>query len=419
MNILMMTNTYTPIVGGVERSISTFTENLRNKGHKVLIVAPEFEDMPQKEEGVVRVPAIQNFNGTDFSVNLPVPGILSKIMQSFNPDIVHSHHPFLMGDPALRLARQYEIPLIFTYHTMFEQYLHYLPVQNEKIKRFVVELSCGYANLVDTVIVPTKSIFDVLKNRNVKTPIEIIPTSIDINAFSNGNSRSFRKEHSIPDEAYVIGHVGRLEAEKNLSFLARSVSDFIKNNENSHCLIVGEGSLKDKIKDIFQKSDVAQRLHFTGILKDQDLIDSYHAMDVFAFSSHSETQGVVLIESLAAGTPVIAIDAPGARDVVCDSTNGRLVQENDESQFIDALSWHFGLEKEEKDRLRQNARNAAQDYSHDNCVKKLIAVYQKIKAREEQDQTEWRHIMNRIKTEWDLLKNVTEASENALLEKES
>jgi glycosyltransferase involved in cell wall biosynthesis len=417
MNILMMTNTYTPIVGGVEKSISTFSEQLRGKGHQVIIVAPEFDGMPDNEQNVIRLPAIEHFNGTDFSVNLPMPGLLKKLMQTFDPDIIHSHHPFLIGDLALRRARQYGIPLIFTYHTMFEQYVHYLPIQNEQIKKFVIELSCGYANLADKVIVPTESILKVLHERKVRTPIEVIPTSIDTQFLAKGNRNRIRQEYNIPKQSYLIGHVGRLEPEKNLIFLAKAVAGFMVKEEAAHFMVVGSGSLKEKIKQIFAEHDLLKKIHFTGIQKGQDLIDCYHAMDIFAFSSHSETQGVVLVEAMAAGIPIIAVDAPGARDIISDFENGRLISQDDESAFADSLLWHFNL-KYKRQKIKENAINTAQSYSHENCLKKLISLYKTAKAAPEKDPNTWQQMVSRLKVEWELLKNITEASESALISKD-
>ena len=134
-----MTNTYFPIVGGIEQSIYSFTEEFKNLGHEVLIVAPEFEGMPTEEPGVIRIPAFQKVNGTIFSINFPASELLTRYMKDFSPDIVHSHSPFFMGDFALRLSRQHAIPLVFTYHTMFEQYVYFLPAQNDGMKRFMVK----------------------------------------------------------------------------------------------------------------------------------------------------------------------------------------------------------------------------------------------------------------------------------------
>jgi glycosyltransferase involved in cell wall biosynthesis len=121
MNILMMTNTYFPIVGGLEQSVYSFSEELRSLGHEVLIVTPAFEGMPQEEPGVIRIPAFQKFSGTIFSVNFPVSGLLTRLMEEFSPDMVHSHCPFFMGDFALRLSRQHAIPLVFTNHARTAQ----------------------------------------------------------------------------------------------------------------------------------------------------------------------------------------------------------------------------------------------------------------------------------------------------------
>ena len=307
MKILMMTNTYTPIIGGVERSIQSLSEQFRRNRHEVMIVAPSFNGLPEKEEGVLRIPSLQHFNNTDFSVNLPVPGLLQKLMADFKPNIVHSHHPFLVGDIALRLSGQYRIPLVFTYHTMYEYYIHYLPIHNNFIKRFVIELSTGYANLANQVIVPSKSVKDILVERGVESPIEIIPTGIDIKNFSSGDGYSIRKRFNIPEDAFVIGYVGRFAPEKNLEFLSRAVVEFLKRDEQVHFLIVGQGPLEKIIKQIFCDQSLETRVHFTGALKDQPLFDSYHAMDIFAFASLSETQGVVLSEAFTAGIPVSLI----------------------------------------------------------------------------------------------------------------
>ena len=124
MNILMMTNTYLPHIGGVARSVEAFSRYYRQHGHKVLIIAPEFPQMPEDEVDVIRIPAIQRFNGSDFSVVLPVPHFLGEEIEAFEPDIVHSHHPFLIGSMARLVAKKYNIPLVFTHHIMCVLLIH-------------------------------------------------------------------------------------------------------------------------------------------------------------------------------------------------------------------------------------------------------------------------------------------------------
>jgi glycosyltransferase involved in cell wall biosynthesis len=420
MNILMMTNTYTPIIGGVECSINSFAGEFRKQGHQVRIVAPTFKDMPTEEENVVRLPAIQRFHGTDFSINLPVPGALSRVLKDFSPDIIHSHHPFLVGDLALRISSQQAIPIVFTYHTMFEDYVHYLPIQNAMIKRFVVELSAGYADLTHQVLVPSESIKKILLEREVKTPIEVIPTGVDIGRFAKGSGAKFRKNFKIPDDAFVIGHVGRLAPEKNLDFLSFCVANFCRQKKTAHFLVVGEGPSVQHMKTIFRNANMENRLCLTGVLQNQELVDSYHAMDIFAFSSQTETQGLVLVEAMAAGLPIVAVDATGVRDMLRDRVNGRLVDQENEDNFIYALFWFVRRTPQQKEALRQAALTTASEFSIEFCAHKMLQIYKKVISRGHsfiQKENRWHLMMNRIRTEWELLKNIAEAGEAALSEK--
>ncbi|MDD5409345.1 MAG: glycosyltransferase, partial [Candidatus Omnitrophica bacterium] len=254
MRILMMTNTYFPIVGGLEQSIYSFSEEFKSLGHEVLIVTPAFGGAPAEEPGVIRIPAIQKFSGTVFSVNFPVSGLLTRLMKEFMPDMVHSHCPFFMGDFALRLSRQHAIPLVFTYHTMFEQYMHDWPVQNEGVKRFIVKLAAGYANLVDQVIVPSESVKEILLKRGVKTPMEVISTGVDLERFAKGDGKAFRQENQIPPDALVVGHAGRLAPEKNLEFLTNCMVELLKKEPRAHALIVGLGPSEQMIKNTFAQA---------------------------------------------------------------------------------------------------------------------------------------------------------------------
>ncbi len=409
MNILMMTNTYFPLVGGLEQSVYSFSEEFRRLGHGVLIVTPAFEGASTEEPGVIRIPAIQKFKGTVFSVNFPVSGLLTRLMKEFVPDIVHSHCPFFMGDFALRLSRQHAIPLVFTYHTMFEQYIHDWPVQNEGIKRFMVKLAAGYSNLVDQVICPSESVKDILLKRGVKTPMEVISTGVDVERFSKGDGKTFRQRNQIPLDALVVGHAGRLASEKNLEFLTNCMVELLKKNPRVHALIVGLGPSEKMIKDTFRRQGLEKRLHLTGVLRYQHLVDAYFAMDVFAFASLSETQGIVLIEAMAAGVPVVALDAPGARDVVEDYHNGRLLKVMDQRSFVDALSWVFSRTQEESSAIKQVTRMIVQKYPIDSAAKHMLETYEKIRSRKSVSlgkKNSSRYLLAwRMKAEWDIFSN--------------
>jgi endonuclease/exonuclease/phosphatase family metal-dependent hydrolase/glycosyltransferase involved in cell wall biosynthesis len=410
MKILMMTNSYAPMVGGIEESIRTFTHEFEKLGHEVIIVAPECDGAPLDEVGVIRLRAIQHINHSDFGIALPMSSLLPELLKTFMPDIIHCHHPFWIGDIALRLSSKNSIPLVFTYHTMFEQHMHYLPIQNDAMKRFIVELFTGYANLANQVIVPSESVRTVLLERGVTTEIEVIPTGVDLQKFAFGNGEVIRKRLGIPLDAVVIGFIGRLAQEKNLTFLSESIAAYIKKKQTAHFLLGGDGPLKDEIKAIFEKEGVANRLHFAGMLHGQDLVDCYHAMNIFSCASLSETQGIVLIEAMAAGIPVVAIDAPGVREVVKDGYNGRLIFDENKDTFIKALVWCLTQPEKEFREMKENARATTKEFAREFCAKKMIKTYQDLKVKEYVSSARkdniWYSLVERLKNEWDMFKNV-------------
>lgn len=414
MNILVMTNTFTPHVGGVARSVEAFTAEFRRRGHRVLVVAPEFENMPQDAVDVIRIPAIQRFNGSDFSVVLPVPGFLRSAIERFRPDIVHSHHPFLVGGTALRLAHVYQRPFVFTHHTMYEQYTHYVPGDSKALKRFVVNLSTSYANLCDCVFAPSESVAAILRERGVEAPIEVVPTGVRLARFTGGSGAGFRAAAQIPPDAFVVGHVGRLAPEKNLGFLAEAVAAFAAAEPRAHFLVVGGGPSHGAIRETFARHGVDGRLHLMGVLDQILLISAYCAMDVFAFASKTETQGMVLTEAMAAGVPVVALDAPGAREVVGDGRNGRLLRIESVADFVAALRWIATLPKPRRARLERGARTTAEAFSLERSADKALAVYERLRrqsfvARQEAYNL-WRAARRLIGAEWDLLKGMTRAA---------
>ncbi len=421
MNIIMMTNTYLPHVGGVARSIEAFTSEYRNRGHRVLVVAPTFENLPKNEKDVIRIPAIQRFNGTDFSVALPVPGILSSAIQEFKPDVIHSHHPFLVGSTALRIAHTHEIPLVFTHHTKYEEYTHYIPGDSKVLKRFVIKLSTNYANLCDLVFAPSESIAEIIHDRGVTTPITVIPTGVNLDRFKQTNCKQFRKSVGISENAFVIGHLGRLAKEKNLEFLANAVIAFLskhKDKDNLCFLLAGEGPIQQTIKDMFAKHKLSDKLYTIGILNFDEVPDAYQAMDVFAFASKSETQGMVITEAMAGGVPVVAIDAPGVREVVCDQINGRLLQIENITEFANALEWIYSKSKDKKDQLIKHAKETANEFSIQRSADKALAQFKKLNQKalthRHMEYYSWTSALNLMEAEWERIKEITEAAGAAL-----
>lgn len=414
-----MTNTYLPHIGGVARSVEAFTRYYQEHGHEVLVIAPEFPQTPLNEEDVVRIPAIQRFNGSDFSVVLPIPHFLGKEIDAFEPDIVHAHHPFLVGSTARLIANTYNLPLVFTHHTMYEQYSHYVPGNSETLQRFAIKLATSYANMCDQVFAPSESIANILTTRGVQVPIKVIPTGVDIIEFSQGSGAGLRRILGIDDDVFLVGHLGRLAPEKNLEYLSQAVLKFMQMEPQAHFLLVGKGNSERALRASFSLAGLTQRLHHVGFLQQPFLTSAYQAMDVFVFSSQSETQGMVLTEAMAVSVPVIALDAPGVREVVSDYKNGRLLHaKTNFEEFANTLQWFSDLPVEQKQVLKQEARRTAESYSLEVCAQKALKIYQSLLGKgyvhRHHEHQLWAEAMRLLKAEYDVLKGIAMAAVHAI-----
>ncbi|MCG6930879.1 MAG: glycosyltransferase [Desulfofustis sp.] len=418
MNIAMFTNTFTPHVGGVARSVQGLADELRRMGHAVLVVAPSFEGSARNEPGVLRVPAVQHFNGSDFSLPVPVFGSMSGVLEAFRPDVVHSHHPFLLGYSALRIAAAFAVPIVFTHHTRYEQYTHYVPGDSSALKHFVIELVTGYCNLCSGVIAPSGSIADILVDHGVKTAIQVIPTGVDPLYFEVPESAPSRQDLGIPEHALVLGHVGRLAPEKNLHYLAECISSYLHLDTEAHFLMAGEGAVKPDMLALFESRGVLDRIHSLGVLSRTELAGIYRLMDLFAFTSCSETQGLVLAEAMAAGTPVIAVDAPGVRDVIVDFRNGRLLAADRPEDYVGSIAWFAGLDDDRRQQLRASARSTAEGLSLASCSGAVLALYRShIGTRPALEQvagSRWHQARKRIRREFEILGNYGHAIEETI-----
>lgn len=423
MNICMMTNTYLPHVGGVARSVSTFAEEYRKRKHKVLVVAPEFDGKPlsRREAAIVeRVAAIQHFNGSDFSVRLPLAAALSERIDGFNADIFHAHHPFLLGDTALRIATSKNVPVIFTHHTRYEDYTHYVPFDSHALKEVVINLSTEFANLCDGVIAPSDSIARLIKQRGVTSPIRVVPTGIDVKAFASGDGGRFRKRFKLSPQTFVVGHVGRLAPEKNLGYLAEAAALFVKKTPDSRFLVVGAGPSEELIKETFKNHGIEKLLVLAGKQTGRALADAYNAMDVFAFASFSETQGMVLAEAMAAGRPVVALNASGVREVMRHEQNGFMLPKRTSEKMFAAHLAKLHAAPALRQTFSGTARQTAEEFARGRCAELALAFYEDIRKATRRErlitqQSPWGSFPDRVRMEWDLLAKKTQAIMHAVM----
>ncbi len=414
MNILLATNTYPPHPGEVACSVERFARVFREKGHRVLVLAPEDKDAPDNETDVLRIPAIQNFNGSDFSVRLPIPSGLFAGIDRFQPDLVHSHHPFLVGDTALRIAAHWGLPMVFTYHTRYERYAPYVPPGSRALKRFSRSLAVEYANLCHQVVAPGAGIARIIKEEGVDTPVRVVPTGVALQRLAGGDGIAFRRRYGLGAADFVLGYVGRLASEKNVMFLTAAVTAFMKKKPRTRMVMVGSGPLEVEIRRRFSRTNLQDRLILTGDLSDDDRADVYAGLDLFVFASTAETQGVALAEAMAAGVPVVALSAPGPEDIVVHRRNGYLVARRRPAAFSGAMQNYYDLEKSNRELMRQAARQTARAYDHHRCAEQMLAVYRNCRdsLREPPvaEDSLWEKTLRQIEMEWTLLTSKARAA---------
>jgi glycosyltransferase involved in cell wall biosynthesis len=270
----------------------------------------------------------------------------------------------------------------------------------------VVALATSYANLCDLVFAPSESIAALLQERGVEVPIAVVPTGVNFERFSGGDGNRFRAAMGLPPGAFVVGHIGRLAPEKNLEFLAEAVATFLKGEPRARFLVAGKGPCEAQIAAILARHNLSERFHHTGNLGFEQLADAYAAMDVFAFASKSETQGIVLTEAMAAGTPVVGLDAAGVREVVHDGENGRLLLVETVETFAGALRWVAALSQADRERVQRACRQTGQAFSLDRCAGKALSQYAQLLSQysyRHKDESMWTRIVDLIQAEWGIL----------------
>ena len=365
MRIAMMTNNYKPFVGGVPISIERLADSLRDLGHSVYVFAPDYKSPVDDDEYTFRFPTMKH----KIAGAIPIPnliyGYVKNAISTLDIDLIHVHHPVMIGNVATRIGKEFHIPVVFTYHTRYEQYLHYLTpfgylqnkgnllgesildfAQRQVIQRYLNH----FLEKCDMVFAPTESIQNYLKPFHIDTPISIAPTGLPPACFENHIEATAIRKKYLQKKQYLFCTVSRLAKEKNLSFLLRGVS-----------------AVKKQLGDVFIIGEVSNHK-----------ISAYHqACDLFLFSSKSETQGIVLLEAMAAYLPVFAIRATGVSDVVVNGENGVLSSDS-------ITEWADNLISILKNpavliKMRSSARTTALLYDEKSIANQILESYAYLK----------------------------------------
>ena len=341
MNILFISDVFFPRVNGVSTSINTFATELRALGHQVTLIAPSYTDEDKEEEWIVRVPSHKiYFDPEDRLMNFGKLKALLPWIRDKHFDVIHIHTPFTAHYVGIHFGKKLDIPVVETYHTFFEDYLHhYLPFIPQFISRKLARtISRRQCNAVDGIVSPSKPMLDVLKQYGIKTPAEVVATGLDDSSFANVDGEHFRMSHDIPLIQPMLLFVGRVAHEKNIGFLLEMHVELIKNHPDALLVITGEGPAEESIKQSIEKLGISNKVRMIGYLdRGHELIACYKAADIFVFASKSETQGLVLLEAMAQGTAVVAIAELGTKSILIEG-EGVLIAKDDINDFAEKVS---------------------------------------------------------------------------------
>jgi len=386
MNILMLSDVYFPRVNGVSTSIRTFAQSLARMGHAVTLVAPDYgpgsgQELHDSDEfEILRLPArVIFFDPEDRLIRAPEARRLLPQLAQRQWDVIHIHTPFRAHSLGVSLAERTGRPTVETYHTYFEEYIgHYLPWAPVALLRLVARrLSRTLCHGVDHLIVPTAQMTEVLDRYGITTPSTVLPTGIDLSEFASGDGARFRAEHGIEANRPTLVTVSRLAVEKNIAFLLQVTRRLIAEFPDLMFIIAGEGPDAERLKRLSKEYGLERNVRFFGNLdRRTTLLDAYRAGDAFVFASPTETQGLVLIEAMALGVPIVSTAVMGTATVLRDARSAVVSEEN-----VEAFAAHVaGVLRSPQLRAQLSAAGPAdaRGWSTQGLMEQVVALYQRL-----------------------------------------
>lgn len=375
MHIAYFTNTYFPVVSGVVQSIQTFRNSLTTNGHNVFIFAQHAENHKDTEPFIFRYPAFTLPMQQKYPVTIPVSPHVDWLLPSLKPDVIHSHHPFLLGQTAAQKAAELRVPLVFTHHTRYQLYSHYVPLNQKLVKFAIDDYLVEYMKKCHHIVVPSESIKQILADDfGITAQITAVPTGMNLSLWDAVNGDSVRRECGWGDDIVLIS-VGRLAKEKNWPTLIKAVAQVMRQRDNVRLVLIGDGDERKSLQKLTRELDIANRVEFTGNIPHEQVIAHLKAADLFCFASVTETQGMVTMEAMAAGLPVVAVDATGTSDVLTHEQEG-LLTDNDSDALAQGIEQMLA-QPERCHNFREAALKRAKTLSTEAQAKKMESVYQR------------------------------------------
>ncbi len=381
MRILKLSDVYFPRVNGVSTAIRTFAREFVSAGHQVQLVAPSYpQAAPTEPFPITRLSArTLPLDPEDKLITGRAARGLAAQLRASDYDLIHIHTPFRAHYLGVQLARRWNLPVVETYHTYFEQYLgKYLPWLPGGLLRLAARrFSVSQADAVDALVVPSQPMLDVLRGYGVRARAEVIPTGLPDDELPDGDGARFRERHGIGRDRAVLLYVGRVAHEKNIDFLIGVTERLRHSHPDILLVIAGEGPATHALQRKVSSGGLHAHVRFIGYLdRGQELADCYACGDMFVFASDTETQGLVLLEAMKLGTPVVTTAVMGTAALMADRRGG-LVAERDEDHFADQCRVLLD-NPTERQRLAREARRKAIDWGAPAMAARLLTLYEEI-----------------------------------------
>lgn len=384
----MISDVYFPRVNGVSTSIQTFRHQLAQLGHESLLIAPDYSDAAQDstargEPDIIRVASYRVlFDPEDRRMELR--RILRHLpdLRRRQFDLIHIQTPFVAHYAGVFLSQRLGLPRVETYHTFFEEYLyHYVPCVPKSWMRAVARrFSRNQCNNLDALVVPSRAMLEVLRGYGVTVPMEVIPTGIELDRLTGGDGPAFRARHGIAPGRPTLVHVGRVAFEKNIDFLLRVLQRVRQHIPDVLLVISGEGPAVKHLRRLVARLWLDGNVLFVGYQdRKQALLDCYRAGDVFVFASRTETQGLVLLEAMALGVPVVAPAILGTKDIL-GAGKGALVVELREDAFAAQVA-NLLQDPALRERLSREGPDYAQEWAAGRMAVRMANFYGQVRQR--------------------------------------
>ena len=377
MRVLMISDVYFPRVNGVSTSTATFMRELLDLGHQVRLLAPEYPQPWEDGLPVQRVPSRSVVVDKEDRMMRWRAAWEAGLAAGRECDVVHVQTPFVAHYLGRKLARRLGVPLVESYHTFFEEYLfHYLPGVPKGLMRYLARrFSRSQCREVDALVVPSGAMLEKLRGYGVSTRAEVIPTGLDMAKFRGGDGAAFRARLGLGADTPVLVHVGRIAHEKNIDFLVAAFSRVRETIPRAVLVIAGEGPALNHVKALVERLGLTPAVHFVGYLdRRNSLLDCYRAGDAFVFASRTETQGLVLLEAMALGVPVVSTAVMGTRDILAPGRGAQVAVDDldDFAAKATDLLWDRAL----RERLGREASEYAARWSARVMAERLSLLYQ-------------------------------------------